>query len=165
MKHPKIKPQKGGLAYSQLWRVVDGAVRDCANMHPDYFVHARLKTARNSIVKRVSGAVLGFAAAKGRSGASPAAGKAMGAAKTSVAANGGSSLPIVGAGGDASSPAPWTDAEALDLLWCIEAWRLSYRDTADLMARLGYPKRSRNALIGKVYRINQATDLSERAAA
>ena len=56
------KPPKGNAAYKRLWRVVDGAVADAIAMHPDYLTpkgHRGL-TARISIVKRVTGAVLSF---------------------------------------------------------------------------------------------------------
>lgn len=54
--------------YRQLWRIVDGAVRDCVLSHPDYFTAKGFRSARPSIVKRVTGTVLSFAtAAKGRS--------------------------------------------------------------------------------------------------
>lgn len=65
-----------GPAYRSLWRVVDGAMRDCILHHPDYFVPARLTDMRRSVVKRVVGAVKGHAAekaARGRSGENPAA--------------------------------------------------------------------------------------------
>ncbi len=64
-------PQKGGPDYHQLWRVVDGAVADAFAMHPDYLTDHGRKRARQSIVKRVVGGVLGYAdqvSAQGRSG-------------------------------------------------------------------------------------------------
>lgn len=68
----RSKPVKPGRVYNQLWRIVDGAVRDAMEMHLDYFADKR---ARASINKRVVGAVLGFAeqSARGRSGERPAA--------------------------------------------------------------------------------------------
>ena len=67
----RTKPQKGHrTAYSQLWRVVDGGVRDAFAMHPEYLVRSDMGYAvRNSIVKRVTGAVHSYAvqAARGRS--------------------------------------------------------------------------------------------------
>lgn len=68
-------------AYRQLRRIVDGAVADALAAHPDYLTKKGLKSARGSITKRVTGAVLGYAgevwaadAARGRSGAAtPAA--------------------------------------------------------------------------------------------
>lgn len=54
--------------YQQLWSVVDGAVVDAFKNHPDYLTPKGRKSARTSVVKRVTGTVLGFAvnAAKGR---------------------------------------------------------------------------------------------------
>lgn len=54
--------------YQQLWSVVDGAVVDAFKNHPDYLTPKGRVSARPSIVKRVTGTVLGFAvnAAKGR---------------------------------------------------------------------------------------------------
>jgi hypothetical protein len=61
-------------AYRQLWRVVDGAVFDALYTHQDYLTPKGRRSARGSIVKRVTGAVMGYAeeSARGRSGASPA---------------------------------------------------------------------------------------------
>lgn len=55
--HPDAGP------YRQLWRLVDGAVVDALNAHPDYLSTKGYHddTARRSIVKRVVGAVLGYA--------------------------------------------------------------------------------------------------------
>ena len=66
---------KDSRAYRQLWRIVDGAVRDALDSHPDYLTKKGRESARNSITKRVTGAVLGYATevAQGRSGVSPAA--------------------------------------------------------------------------------------------
>lgn len=62
-------------AYSQLWRIVDGAVVDALEMHSDYLTPKGKRNARASITKRVTGSVLGFAeqSAKGRTGSRPAA--------------------------------------------------------------------------------------------
>jgi hypothetical protein len=56
-------------AYQELWGVVDGAVVDAFNNHPDYLTQKGHKSARTSVVKRVTGTVLSFAAqaARGRS--------------------------------------------------------------------------------------------------
>lgn len=56
-------------AYQELWGVVDGAVVDAFNNHPDYLTPKGQKSARSSVVKRVTGTVLSFAAqaAQGRS--------------------------------------------------------------------------------------------------
>lgn len=72
-------PQKTMARYRQLWRVVDGAVADAFTCHPNYLTEAGKfrSVARQSIVKRVTGAVLSYAeqSARGRSGDSPAAEK------------------------------------------------------------------------------------------
>lgn len=59
---------RNDYAYGQLTRVVSGAVRDAFNNHPDYLTDKGRRSAKTSIVKRVSGTVLSFAvqAAKGR---------------------------------------------------------------------------------------------------
>lgn len=60
-------------AYRQLWRVVDGAVFDALYSHQDYLTDKGRRSARESINKRVVGAVLGYALeAKGRSALSAA---------------------------------------------------------------------------------------------
>lgn len=66
-------PDKG-RAYRQLWRVVDGAVRDALDHHPDYLTAKGRRNARESVTKRVTGQVLSYATqvAEGRSGSSPA---------------------------------------------------------------------------------------------
>lgn len=48
-------------AYQQLWHVVDGAVRDAFRKHGDYLTPKGRHSAKRSIVKRVTGTVLGFA--------------------------------------------------------------------------------------------------------
>lgn len=55
-------------AYQELWGVVDGAVVDAFNNHPDYLTRKGQESARTSVVKRVTGTVLSFAvqAARGR---------------------------------------------------------------------------------------------------
>lgn len=55
-------------AHRQLTRVVSGAVDDAFNNHPDYLTPRGKRSAKGSIVKRVTGTVLSFAvqAAKGR---------------------------------------------------------------------------------------------------
>lgn len=74
-KVPKEKLAKHGYDYIKLWRVIDGAVFDAFKMHPEYLTDRGHKNARLSVVKRVAGAITGFAAeaAKGRSGKEPAA--------------------------------------------------------------------------------------------
>lgn len=67
----RLKPQKSDPAYRQLWRVVDGAVADAFAMHPEYLTTPGFKYARNSVVKRVVGNIMGYAgqvSAQGRSG-------------------------------------------------------------------------------------------------
>lgn len=54
----------------QMWRLVDGAVRDAFHAHPEYLAVPEMKV-RQAIVKRVTGAITGYAGAtraKGRSG-------------------------------------------------------------------------------------------------
>lgn len=71
----RINPEEGTPEYRQVWRVVDGAVRSAFDAHPDYVpTGKRLRTVRNSIVKRVTGALIGYAegSAQGRPGSSPA---------------------------------------------------------------------------------------------
>lgn len=56
-------------AYAELWGVVDGAVVDAFKNHPDYLTVKGRASARKSVVKRVTGTVLSFAAqyaARGR---------------------------------------------------------------------------------------------------
>lgn len=77
----KTKPAKKGDAYRQIWRLVDGAVRDTILHHPEYFRDSRLTDLRHSLAKRISGAIVGHQFEKlrrkprGRSG-QPAANKA-----------------------------------------------------------------------------------------
>ena len=61
-------------AYRQLWRIVDGAVRDTFEQHPEYLTPAGRRQAQRSVVKRVTGQVLGYAVqtAQARSAASAA---------------------------------------------------------------------------------------------
>lgn len=59
-------------AYSELWGVVDGAVADAFNTHPDYLTAKGLRSARTSVTKRVTGTVLGFAAQAARGRLQPA---------------------------------------------------------------------------------------------
>lgn len=66
----KVPPQKTKSLYRKIWRLADGAVMDTLRAHPEYFTErGRGKIARMSIVKRVTGSVMGFAeqSAKGRS--------------------------------------------------------------------------------------------------
>jgi len=59
-------PAHRDRAYSQLWRVVDGAVADAFACHPDYLTSKGHRNARASVAKRVTGHVLGFAAQAAR---------------------------------------------------------------------------------------------------
>jgi hypothetical protein len=63
------RPPKPGRHYRQLWRIVDGAVRDTLLQHPDYVTPKGRRALRLSVNKRVTGAVLGYAeqSARGRS--------------------------------------------------------------------------------------------------
>lgn len=65
-------------AYSQLWGIVDGAVSDALNSHGDYLTPKGRKSARVSIVKRVTGTVLGFAEQSAKGRVAPAAKEARG---------------------------------------------------------------------------------------
>ena len=58
----RFKPVKPGGDYRRLWRIVDGAVRDCLKMHPDYIDPVKIRRVRESIAKRVTGAVLAYEA-------------------------------------------------------------------------------------------------------
>lgn len=75
----RLVPLQGSPGYRQLWRIVDGAVRDTFNAHPDYLSPRGRRKAEAALVKRITGAVFGYAvaaadaAAQGRSGFSPAA--------------------------------------------------------------------------------------------
>lgn len=59
-KRLRLKPQKGGARYRKLWRVVDGAVFDTLNCHPEYVSASRRAEVRSSVTKRVVGAVESF---------------------------------------------------------------------------------------------------------
>lgn len=60
----RIAPPKGDHTYSQLWRVVDGAIMKAFKAHPEYLPDkVSAFTIRNSINKRVVGDVLGWAVA------------------------------------------------------------------------------------------------------
>jgi len=85
MNRTPIRKDERSAAYRQLWRVVDGAVADAMKQHPDYYTNSGTRKARASIVKRVTGAVMGYAeqSAQGRSGSSPAADEDRGAILTS----------------------------------------------------------------------------------
>ncbi|MGX7709150.1 hypothetical protein [Methylobacterium sp. Gmos1] len=61
------REKPGSPAYRQIWRIVDGAVAQALDAHPEYLAPgARVRTVRNSIVKRVTGAITGHAAQAAR---------------------------------------------------------------------------------------------------
>lgn len=58
-------------SYMQIMRIVDGAVADAILAHPRYFVsNQAIGDARRSIVKRVTGSLVGYLAQKAKRGAS-----------------------------------------------------------------------------------------------
>lgn len=66
----RSKPPKGDWNYRQLWRIVDGAVASCFAAHPGYLSgEFNERVIRQSIVKRVTGSIIGYAeeSAKARS--------------------------------------------------------------------------------------------------
>lgn len=70
MKRLPFPYKKDDPTYRQIWRVVDGALRDAFSEHPDYIEHVnprRRDHIRASVVKRVTGQVHGYMAEKGRS--------------------------------------------------------------------------------------------------
>lgn len=83
---PSTKRAVVPRAYRSLWRVVDGAVADCINKHPEYLTDRGRRAMQSSITKRVTGSVLGFACeaasfdAKRRSASNEAAAKQEGGA-------------------------------------------------------------------------------------
>ena len=72
MKRPhRLRSQKvPDDTFAQIWKMVDGAVRDALAHHPEYLAVPEAR-ARRSIVKRVTGQVHGFAV-KTAEGARPA---------------------------------------------------------------------------------------------
>lgn len=58
----KLKPVKPDSSYRRVWRIVDGVIRDCIAMHPDYIAPKDIRRVRESIAKRVTGAVLAYQA-------------------------------------------------------------------------------------------------------
>lgn len=74
-KRYRIKSEKPGHQEGfnrQVWRVVDGAIRDAFSNHPDYLTikGTRAACARRSVAKRVTGALLSYLeqSKEGRSG-------------------------------------------------------------------------------------------------
>lgn len=95
--------------YRQLWRLVDGAVRDTFSNHPEYLTEAGKRGAMNSIVKRVVGSLHGYGAqaSRGRSTASP------GFQDVAAADEADSSLDVV---------SPWTRfSKAVSWVWLCGA--------------------------------------------
>jgi len=73
MKKNRIRPVKDPPLYRQLWFVVDGAVMDALRHHPEYLAteyRTRFgeRTVRNSINKRVTGALTSYAMRRVSSG-------------------------------------------------------------------------------------------------
>lgn len=64
--YKRSRPQKPGKAYRQLWRMVEGAVNNAFEAHPEYLSEAGAvnKSARMSVTKRVVGALIGYAGEK-----------------------------------------------------------------------------------------------------
>ena len=72
-KRAKVPLQKPRGRYVQIWRIVDGAVADCILHHREYFgSNQQVGDARRSIVKRVTGSIIGYLE-QSRRGASGAA--------------------------------------------------------------------------------------------
>lgn len=82
----------GQTAYRQLWKVVNGAVVDAFNRHPNYLTRSGRKYAATSIVKRVTGTVLSFAVEQTARSRVKAAETATGEASVSVPAGDGVSV-------------------------------------------------------------------------
>lgn len=68
----RIRPIRTDPVYAGFWRIIDGAVRDALSMHPEYIRPGQSeRVVRRSIVKRVTGALMGFAGRSRRQGADP----------------------------------------------------------------------------------------------
>lgn len=68
-KHKRSLAPKGDTQYRRVWCIVNGAVADAFKMHGDYVDPQRERAARESIVKRVTGAIVSsFPATGGASG-------------------------------------------------------------------------------------------------
>lgn len=81
-RQPRIAPRSGSPEYRQIWRIVDGALRQAFHDHPDYIARGkRADHVRTSLTKRVAGALNSYAeqSAQVRSGSSPAHETACGA--------------------------------------------------------------------------------------
>lgn len=95
--------------YRQLWRLVDGAVRDTFANHPGYLTDAGKMSAMNSIVKRVVGTLHGYGTQvpRGRSAVTEDV--------TAAADETGSSLDVAGPWARFSKAASWVRAATLHL--------------------------------------------------
>jgi hypothetical protein len=58
-KLPWKKPLKGDRfsPYHDFWKIVDGAIRDALNHHPEYLTDKGRRSLRESILKRAAGAL------------------------------------------------------------------------------------------------------------
>src|SRR5438045_4186557 len=56
-KHPQKKPN---AVYAQLWRIVEGGVRDLMHHHPDYFTTRGKAHLQDGLTKRVVGELHGY---------------------------------------------------------------------------------------------------------
>lgn len=60
LKLKRIKPVKPGKLYHRVWRELDGAIMDCFKHHPEYVVQGKMRSCRESLIKRTTGAVMSF---------------------------------------------------------------------------------------------------------
>jgi hypothetical protein len=65
LRTPRNKP---GAEYKAIWRLIDGAILDALKHHPEYIAPERQQAARNSIIKRATGNVVGYLAQAKRGG-------------------------------------------------------------------------------------------------
>ena len=65
--------QQKSAGYRQLWGIVEGSVADAFKNHPDYLTPRGQRSATVSIVKRVTGTILGFAEQSAQGRGNPAA--------------------------------------------------------------------------------------------
>ncbi len=59
MKRKKPPKGKPGDLYTVVWRDVDSAIQDVLKAHPEYFTEKGKQRARESIIKRVAGRIVG----------------------------------------------------------------------------------------------------------
>lgn len=65
VRHKKKAPIKEvDFEYRQLWIIIDGAIRDTFNCHPEYLTDAGKRHAQLSLGKRITGAIHGHATLK-----------------------------------------------------------------------------------------------------